>query len=466
MGEAKSGRPAKIYDLFTGSFIKFELLKNMEAGEYIFYRCLEEVLEMSPEEVSKVFVSVVKEPGKARSVTKGMISLKIVLDVINKIVSYPLSKVETSKSGMGMDAHGWNLFTEMFKHPGEVFHKLKIEHSGTSSQCVRKVTYDDVFAECTDFTNATDAMNHTVSRIIANKWMNKCGIPRVLQRIAFKTCFSKRKVFFNGRGVFSQLGEDDGSGTNTRFVTLQNGILMGDPLTKVLLHFTNISIRCLGRYLATGRYGSIVGDQPIHSLTCDVDTGLLPVVRADAVLVEDMRLLDAGLGNRNTFPIPARVMPVPVTGPNISIPLARIIAKISDPGRRIDFLLPGVFVLFEGLDENGAYEQLPGFIPKAFRDPAMLENQYYMIFPGIPCKIIGIRNPEDMTLKLEGYIPVNPYRKKKILSERDMEEMTNDHLLYFRSGEVPSNITSVRRVMRTPKTNPNQWNIFRWLGLE
>jgi hypothetical protein len=39
-------------------------------GEWIFWGCLRTVLETKPDDLSKVWVTVVSEPGKARTVTK------------------------------------------------------------------------------------------------------------------------------------------------------------------------------------------------------------------------------------------------------------------------------------------------------------------------------------------------------------------------------------------------------------
>jgi len=40
--------------------------------------------------------------------------------------------------------------------------------------------------------------------------------------------------------------------------------MMGDPLTKVLLHNTNILIRRLGRYIAEGAYEELILDNPVQ----------------------------------------------------------------------------------------------------------------------------------------------------------------------------------------------------------
>jgi hypothetical protein len=464
MFEAKNGRKAKIYDLHTGRFLMFRGVDDMEAGEYIFYRCLEEVLEMSPEESSQVFVTVVKEPGKARTVTKGMIALKIVLDVINKIVSYPLSKVETSKSGMGMDAHGWNLFVDMFKHREETFVKTSIsDEEATTKKRIRTVTYQDLYAECTDFTNATDAMNHMIGWLIAKKWMDKCGIPRILQIIVHKTCFKPRKVFFNAKSIFCDIGVDDGTGTCTHYVTLLNGLMMGDPLTKVILHFTNISIRELGRYVALGKYTELIEDQPVRPLSCDVDTGMLPYVDDGPIIVEDMRTVRTPEGDRSVWPIPARIMPAPSTETVISQLLADTIKNRDSVEGRITIPLPGVLVLFN--NKSSGHDMIDmGFIPKEYRDPNMLSITHVKVMEGRTARITGIRNPDDRILLMKGFRPINPYRGKIILNEFDRIEMNRDHASYFERGLLPENRTSKRQVQKAPDTKREPFNVFKWFG--
>jgi len=252
--DGEHGIEATIIDLNTGECTGHLRYDEGTVGEYIFWRCLEYVLECDPEELRIAYLTIVKEPGKARIVTKGSAYLKIILDVVNKIVSYPLTKIKTSESGMSADAHGWNFFNELFAYENslEAFKLSRREVEGDSySDHIRTDHYEDLYVECTDFNNATDLMQHATGKIISEIWLNRCGIPKILKQIVFETSFRPRKIIFNAAGIFSQIGETYEPGTMIRFVNLVTGILMGDPLTKVLLHFTNIIARELGLMISS-----------------------------------------------------------------------------------------------------------------------------------------------------------------------------------------------------------------------
>jgi len=439
MTEARNGYPARVISLYTGAFEKNIVLEGSEAGEYIFWRALEEVLSMSPEEISQVYVTVVKEPGKARTVTKGMICLKLVLDVISKIVSYPLSKVDTSKSGMGKDAHGWNLFNEFYQNPDEAFCKRSQTDTGTASSFIREVVYEDIFAECTDFVTATDAMHHTVCKIIAMKWMGRCGIPLLLQKIVVKTCFSPRIVHFNGKGIFSHFGEPSLLDRDTRFVRLLRGMMMGDPLTKVILHFTNISIREIGRYIALGSYKELILDNELCASSIEVDTGPFSVL-SDNIIIEDTRPLITPEGSRQARTIPARVLPNPrVLSLGYGDALQRVQSPSPNPSRkRIPFPMPGVHVLYEKKLDGGMNVIELGFIPKRFRDETLLNLKSFSLGHGTSFQVLGERNPEDLRLLAEGLIPINPYRSKEIRTEIERLEADRDHASYLAAGRIIS----------------------------
>jgi hypothetical protein len=78
--------PVPIRDLDTGNILEFVQKDDFESiGTAIFFACLDEVLYTSPEVLREVHLTVVREPSKARVVTKGHAALKIVLDTVSKI---------------------------------------------------------------------------------------------------------------------------------------------------------------------------------------------------------------------------------------------------------------------------------------------------------------------------------------------------------------------------------------------
>jgi hypothetical protein len=248
--------PIPIRDLDTGKITRFLPKEGFESiGTAMFFACLDEVLHLSVEELRSVFLTVVREPAKARVVTKGRAALKIVLDTISRICSYPLKKgIKSSTSGMGKSHHGWNLFKdftseEMYDLLFSEDRKRRVEDS-FNDHIDRLVYWQDVYLCSTDYQEATDRMIHAFARRISGKWMKKCGIPPLLQGIVFAVCYTPRTVYFTATGPLSKIGRavDD----QTRCITLYRGVLMGDPLTKVVLHFSNIISRKIGEGLATG----------------------------------------------------------------------------------------------------------------------------------------------------------------------------------------------------------------------
>jgi len=434
MLEAETGRPAYVIDLITGEFEKPLLYKDSEPGEYIFWRCLEEVLSQPPEEVSKVYLTIVKEPAKARVVSKGLVALKMVLDVVNKIASYPLSKVESSKSGMSADAHGWRFFSMFFEHSEETFTEQgeEITTESENGEFIEKeVSYKPLYVESTDYSNATDAMNHEIGWIIADAWMTKCGIPPVLKSVVQTACFSSRTVYFNGRGAFSNIGKSLDDGSTIRTVNLVRGVLMGDPLTKVILHFTNISVRELGRYLASGSYKELIEDNPIRDIPGLVDTLDVPMA------IPTTKILDhrspKGIGG-SYRPFPPRLIPIQDIPSKVSFPEPDTLRKYG-----ITFPFPGVILCFT----EGNWMSM-GYIPKEFRHHSELRISHIRDFRGnlVPITVRD-RNPDDRVLIMAGIRPVCPYSRTLIKGSRDMELARERHRRYLANEDLHQDYTEV-----------------------
>jgi len=243
------GRKVKIFDLNDPSVnIEYKRLDEITHGEYIFWRCLEEVLATPPEMLRQASLVVIREPAKARMVTKARAALKVILDVVNGICSYPLKKgLDSSTSGMGKSHHGWNFFKEFFNSWKDLtFEPDKVRREGGISgpEIIESVIFKDVFVSFTDYEEATDRMAHvSYARPAAELWMRKCGIPKILRGIVHETCFKPRTIFFSATGVLEKFGRHCGPRNEDRCITLRQGVLMGDPLTKVLLHLLNAGAR-------------------------------------------------------------------------------------------------------------------------------------------------------------------------------------------------------------------------------
>jgi len=250
--DGKAGVPAPVRNLETGQVTHSLLVGEFESpGEYIFWRCLDFCLRTPLDVLQHAFLTVVKEPGKGRSVTKARSYLKVVLDVISKICAEPLKKgISSSTSGMGRSHHGWNFFQHFYDKGVEervfdIENMTKTEYTGYEE---RMFVYKDIFLSSTDFEEATDAMKHEFATIASEGWMVKTGIPPVLRGLVHATCFRPRKIFFTAVGALKKYGIPEPKyGPDIRYITLRQGVLMGDPLTKIVLHLTNVSARTLSR---------------------------------------------------------------------------------------------------------------------------------------------------------------------------------------------------------------------------
>nr|UTQ48830.1 RNA-dependent RNA polymerase [Monilinia fructicola binarnavirus 1] len=237
-----------IRDLDTGRVESWKFQDEFDTvGELIFWVCLDRVLHTPPLELRKAFLTVVKEPGKARSVTKARACLKIVLDLVSKICSEPLAKgIRSSQSGMSASNHGWNFFnsfTSEFEKQ-EAFSLLGREETLFEGYVERTDTFEDLFVSSTDYKEATDSLQHLVAKDLGVPWMTKCGVPKVLQGIVVETCYKPREIFFKATGLMEDLGAETDI-KDIRVVTLRQGVLMGDPLTKPVLHLINVCDRHL-----------------------------------------------------------------------------------------------------------------------------------------------------------------------------------------------------------------------------
>jgi hypothetical protein len=239
-------------DLDTGRVVAWKHSEQFDTvGELIFWVSLDRVLHTPLEELQKAFLTVVKEPGKARSVTKARACLKIVLDLVSKICSEPLAKgVRSSQSGMSASNHGWNFFNSFTNEleKDEVFALLNRDETPFKGYVERTDTFEDLYVSSTDYSEATDYLQHSVARDLGVPWMTKCGIPKLLQGIVIDTCYKPRQIYFKATGLLADLGTATDE-PDIRVVTLRRAVLMGDPLTKPVLHLINVCDRLLEKRL-------------------------------------------------------------------------------------------------------------------------------------------------------------------------------------------------------------------------
>jgi hypothetical protein len=266
-----------IRNLDTGVVESFKFQEEFTTvGELIFWVSLDRVLHTPPQELRKAFLTVVKEPGKARSVTKARACLKVVLDLVSKICSEPLAKgIRSSQSGMSASNHGWNFFNSFSNEEerAEVFSLLKREETPFEGYVERTDTFEHLYVSSTDYTEATDKLRHTVGLDLGVPWMAKCGIPKVLQGIVVETCYKPREIYFKATGLLKDLGEVVYEDIHK--IVLRQGVLMGDPLTKPVLHLVNVTDRLLQkRMLSPDFYSRLRNSNEISEALLEIKSKL------------------------------------------------------------------------------------------------------------------------------------------------------------------------------------------------
>jgi hypothetical protein len=161
---------------------------------------------------------------------------------------------------MHKSSHAWNTFRAGWTPEGKEYLFKEQKRSTTvkpdGTRVVEK-TYRDIWMSSTDYSEATDKLRHEVAKPIAEYWMKKCGIPPILQMIVKGTCFAPRPIVFEAYGPMKSYGEEwthDSPFREPRFVMHRQGVLMGDPLTKVCLHLVNILVRKVGENYSSPRF--------------------------------------------------------------------------------------------------------------------------------------------------------------------------------------------------------------------
>ncbi|QZE12030.1 MAG: RNA-dependent RNA polymerase [Sclerotinia sclerotiorum narnavirus 1] len=262
------GVKVPLRDLQTGRVTGYENLDTLNTGEYIFWKCLDIVLKTPPEDLKRAFVTVVKEPGKGRTVTKASAALKIVLDFVSRLCAEPMKKgIASSRSGMGKSHHGWNFFLSLMslENKEDLFRVAQRDEREFADYVERLDIYADLFVSSTDYKTATDYLHHDVARELGDAWMRKCGIPDILRGIVCMTCYTPRNIYFTGTGPLAKYGENaDEFGQNIRRIRLVRGVLMGDPLTKVVLHMVNICTRTIGVNMVKPEFLQFHFDNPFE----------------------------------------------------------------------------------------------------------------------------------------------------------------------------------------------------------
>jgi hypothetical protein len=183
-------------------------------------------------------ISLVAELGKYRTITVSTLQHAILLHPMSHMGLKILEAFPSSESGIGAANHAWNFFKRLsHKNPSASFiFNDNIETSVMS----------------TDWSQATDYCDPGIAGAMLNRFLYRLGVPT----------WYRQTVLFALTGP-RQVETLDRTGCPTSKFYTSRGVLMGDPVTKVVLHLHHL----VGRRIA----GLLLQDLFIDKILDDED---------------------------------------------------------------------------------------------------------------------------------------------------------------------------------------------------
>lgn len=208
-------------NLHTGEKTGVYLRKGVDStGEILFYWACAQFLDRSKvydTNAMSVRISLVAELGKYRTITVSHIAHAMLLHVLNHMLLEYLALIPSSESGIKAANHAWTFFE-------------RLSHKNPSAGFIFSDYENYVFS--TDWSNATDWCDHYVAATLLNNVCDILGVPRwYRQTCVFALCAPRQVEFV-----------DQESKTLEMFLSTR-GVLMGDPVTKPVLHLYHLVVR-------------------------------------------------------------------------------------------------------------------------------------------------------------------------------------------------------------------------------
>jgi len=206
------------YDLQTGRITGKLTPESDGVGECLFAWALEQFADDElcyDRNVMSVRISLVAELGKYRSITVSHLAHSVLLHVLSHVLLEYLKAIPSSESGIQAANHAWNFFKRMS-------HKNPCANFIFSKE-------DELYAFSTDWEQATDYCDHSVAEGLLNRLCTNLGIPDWYRETCVFALCAPRQVEFI----------DPENKTLEMFLS-SRGVLMGDPVTKVILHLYHL----------------------------------------------------------------------------------------------------------------------------------------------------------------------------------------------------------------------------------
>jgi hypothetical protein len=208
-----TGKPGKILD--RGNSSQGELLFHWACGKFIDRKNIYNNNSMSCR------ISLVAELGKYRTITVSSLQHALLLHPISHMGLKVLEIIPSSSSGIGAANHAWNFFKRLsHKNPSASF--IFNENIETSVMS-------------TDWESATDYCDPYIAGAMLNRLLYNLGCPAWYRETVHLALCAPRQVETLDR-----------NGAPIEVFYTSRGVLMGDPVTKVVLHLHHL----IGRKIA------------------------------------------------------------------------------------------------------------------------------------------------------------------------------------------------------------------------
>jgi len=211
-------------DLHTGLPTGKILTRDSPTGERLFHWACGTFVDRTKvyeKNCMSCRISLVAELGKYRTITVSTLQHAVLLHPFSHMGLKILEALPSSESGIGAANHAWNFFKRLsHKNPSASFIFNKDIETSVMS---------------TDWESATDYCDPYIAGAMINRFMNLLGIPQwYAQTVHFALCAPRQVETLDRNGV-----------PVSKFYT-SRGVLMGDPVTKVVLHLHHL----VGRRIA------------------------------------------------------------------------------------------------------------------------------------------------------------------------------------------------------------------------
>jgi len=214
-------------DLVTGIKSGYLVRSDSNQGEMLFmWACnmFHDRNKCYERNLMSVRISLVAELGKYRAITVSHLAHAVLLHVLSHVFLEFLRVIPSSESGVKAANHAWNFFK-------------RLSHKNPSGNFIFD---NEGFMFSTDFEQATDFVDHDVGRSLLANLCRLFGIPKwYAETCTFALCAPRQVEYLDPEGKTLEM-----------FLT-KRGMLMGDPVTKVILHVYHLVCRVAAKQLVT-----------------------------------------------------------------------------------------------------------------------------------------------------------------------------------------------------------------------